>query len=233
MQEHIKYLESCLSPEQQQIQQLQFQLQTLQDQNQEAEITIQQKMMEMNQLNAAIEQKKSQLIQLDDEILFQDFALYRPIYSFANSEQYKNRLAIVRQQQKEMIKNKTAVNFYDGWTVEGSKAKGTKMNNDNIKQILRTFNTECENAIDKVKFNNIESMRARIVKSFESLNSLNATVKISLRSEYLQLKLDELNLVIEYALKKQAEKEEQQQIREDLREQAKIQKELEETRKNI
>ena len=134
-----------------------------------------------------------------------------------------------------MIKNKTAVSYYDGWTVNGSKAEGKKMNNANIKQIIRTFNTECEVIIDKVKFNNIQSMEQRIKKSFDALNKMNETNRLSITTKFYDLKIEELHLAYEYQLKKQEEeeKEEQKRIREELREQAKLQKELQEAKKNI
>lgn len=184
-------------------------------------------------LNEQINKKKQDLIILDDEILMQDFGLYKPMYDFASSEEYKNKLENIRDLQKIMIKNKTAVNFFDGWTVNGSKAEGRKMTNANIKQILTTFNIECETIVDKVKFNNIESMIKRIEKAFDNLNKMNETNKVSLTKKFLELKLQELKLSYEYQVKKQEEKEEQKRIREELREQAKLQKELEEARKNI
>ena len=49
-----------------------------------------------------------------------------------------------------------------------SKAKGKKMTNDNIKMILRSFNNECETAINKVKFSNIQSIEKRINTSYSS-----------------------------------------------------------------
>lgn len=185
------------------------------------------------ELNKKIDAKKKDLVILDESILMQEFGLYEPIYDFASSDIYKERLKEIRDLQKNMIKDKSAVNYFDGWTVDGSKSKGRKMTNDNIKQILRTFNIECESVIDKVKFNNIESMRKRIIKSFESLNKINETNKVAIKNEYLNLKMDELNLAYEYQLKKQEEKEEQKRIREELREQAKLEKELEEARKSL
>ncbi|MDL2253037.1 DUF4041 domain-containing protein [Ruminococcaceae bacterium OttesenSCG-928-I18] len=229
----IQHLESQLSPDHQQIIQIKKDLSFLEQQLSLKNSELQSVANEVAALYKRKELLSSEIVQLDDEVLYQDFALYRPVYNFANSDEYKNRLDWIRQQQKNMIKSKTAVNFFAGWTVDGSKAKGTKMNNDNIKQILRTFNTECENAIDRVKFNNTDSMRKRIIKSYESLNKLNETVKIQLRPEYLNLKLEELNLAIEYAMKKQEEKEEQRRIREELREQQKLQKEIEEARKAL
>ncbi len=58
-------------------------------------------------------------------------------------------------------------------------------------------------------------------------------MQISIVSEYLNLKIEELYLCHEYQLKKQEEKEEQKRIREQLREEAKLIKEIEETRIKI
>lgn len=183
-------------------------------------------------LDKSIREKEKDLIQLDDEILYQSFSLYKPLFDFANSDQYKQKLEEIRNQQKQMIKDKSAVSYFDGWTVDGSKVKGRQMTNDNIKQILRSFNTECDNIVDKVKFNNIDNMKERLRKSYDTLNKLNSTNRISITNTYFQLKLDELSLAYEYQKKKQEEKEEQKRIRAELREQAIVQKELEEARKN-
>lgn len=186
---------------------------------------------------ADVENKLTELrkdyVELDEEILYQSYSLFKPMYDFASSEEYKEKLEEIRSQQKEMIRNKTAATCFTKWTVDGSEAKGRKVTNDNIKMLLRCFNTDCENAIDRVKYNNIESMRARINKSYESLNKLGISNKITISPVYLRLKLDELSLAIEYAIKKQDEKEEQKRIRQEMREQAKLEKELEEARKNI
>ena len=184
-------------------------------------------------LNNDIEAKKKELILLEEEVLMQEFGLYTPKYDFVTSDEYKDKLDEIRKNQKEMIKNKSAVSYSENWTVDGSKAKGKKMTNDNIKQILRSFNTECENAIDKVKFNNIDNMKKRIEKSFEALTKLNVTVCVQIKEEYLDIKIEELYLAYEYQVKKQEEKEEQKRIREELREEARLQKELEEAKKNI
>lgn len=191
--------------------------------------------MEQNKLNLQndLENIQKQIIILDDELLMQSFGLYEPLYDFANSEQYKERLKNIRDLQKTMIRNKSAVEYFDGWTIDGSTAKGRKMTNDNIKQIIRTFNVECESVVEKVKFNNIESIKKRIEKSFNDLNKINETNRVELTREFLDLKIEELNLAYEYQVKKQEEKEEQKQLRERLKEEAKLQKELEEAKKNI
>lgn len=191
--------------------------------------------MEQNKLNLQNELKNIQkdVVVLNDEILMQSFGLYEPLYDFANSELYKEKLQSVRNSQKAMIKIKSAVRYFDDWIVDGSKAKGKKMTNDNIKQIIRTFNVECESVVEKVKFNNIESIKKRIEKSFNDLNKINESNRVELTHKFLDLKIEELNLAYEYQVKKQEEKEEQKQLRERLKEEAKLQKELEEAKKNI
>ena len=187
----------------------------------------------LKKINNDITEKKKELIELDDEVLYQSVNLFEPKYNFASSEEYKDRLEQIRNRQKEMVKDKTAVSYFKDWTVNGSLSEGRKMTNDNIKMILRCFNTDCDNAISKVKYNNVDSTQSRIQKSFDTLNKLNEINKVSLSKDYLNLKFAELWLAVEYAFKKQDEEEEQKQIRQELREQAKLQKELEEARKNI
>lgn len=85
----------------------------------------------------------------------------------------------------------------------------------------------------QVKYNNITSLENRITKAFETLNKLNAGMDIRLSPEYLKLKLQELHLAYEYAVKKQEEKEAEKERRAEMREAAKLERELAEERKKI
>ena len=86
---------------------------------------------------------------------------------------YKDRLDAIRTEQKNMILFKTAATCSEVWTVNGSEAQGRVMTNQNIKQILRCFNDECDMLISKVKFNNIAAFIEKIRKSYEALNRMN------------------------------------------------------------
>lgn len=216
-----------------QIEELQHQLHSLEIEKRKKELDLDTLTLSSKDMEEKIKELKKDYIELNEEVLYQSYSLYKPIYDFATSEEYKEELERIRIQQKGMIKNQEAVVCTVNWKVDGSEAKGKKVTNDNIKLILRCFNTDCENAIDRVKYSNIESMRARIIKSYDSLNKLAEGNKIFIRDLYRDLKLKELDLAVEYALKKQDEKEEQKRIRQEMREQAKLEKELEEARKNI
>ena len=216
-----------------QIEELQHQLHSLEIEKRKKELDLDTLTLSSKDMEEKIKELKKDYIELNEEVLYQSYSLYKPIYDFATSEEYKEELERIRIQQKGMIKNQEAVVCTVNWKVDGSEAKGKNVTNDNIKLILRCFNTDCENAIDRVKYSNIESMRARIIKSYDSLNKLAEGNKIFIRDLYRDLKLKELDLAVEYALKKQDEKEEQKRIRQEMREQAKLEKELEEARKNI
>lgn len=234
-----QYLNSLLTPEMRtavsinaEIQRLTAEKQALQAEIEQSKERQQKLVQEIFSLDQEIKQKKVNIIFLDDEMLYQDFGLYTPIYNLMNSEVYKNKLVVVREQQKTMVKNNTAASFPTNFTYNNSLAQGKKLVEDNVKQLLRAFNNECEAIIDKVKFNNVEAIRKRIIKSCENLNKLNAKMQISIMPSYLDLKLQEMNLCYEYAIKKQEEKEEQKRIREERKEAQKLQKEIEEARKS-
>ena len=180
-----------------------------------------------------IQTLKSEAIFFEDAIIFQDFGLYTPRYDFINAEAYKLQLDKIRTDQKDMIKNDLAITGAKNWTVDGSQAKGTKMVNDMKKLFLRAFNSDCEDAITKVKYNNYEMSVKKICQSAESIEKLGKTMGLMITSKYINSKIEELHLAFEYRLKIQEEKEAQKEARAELREAAKLQKEIENQRKKI
>lgn len=188
---------------------------------------------QIDELNYEVKEKRKQVVELDDEILYQSFGLYTPVYDLMNSSMYKKRIKMCRNDQKEMIKNNTAALCYTNWTVNNSIREGKKWINRNIKQTLRCFNNECDYLISKVKYNNIDAIKKKIEKSFNDLNELNTVNNIQISQRYFNLKIDELQLCYEYEQKKQDEKEYARALKEEEREQAKLLKEIEEERKKI
>lgn len=174
---------------------------------------------------------KEEIIQLDDEILYQGFGLYKPQYNFADLDQYKQKLKDIRDKQKKMICNKLAVIVGTQWRVNGSEKEGQRLIAENSKQIIRNFNLECDLCIDKVKFSNYDNVKERIFKAYELQNDLNATNNIEISYDYYKLKIEELNLAFEYQQKKKEAKEELRIKRELLREEEKVAREIEEKRK--
>lgn len=180
---------------------------------------------QISYLDKKIKDLNDQLVNVSDEVMYEDYGLYKPRYDFANSSAYKGKLSEVRSNQKEMIRNGEAGTIFNSLTMNGSEVKGRSMQKKNIKQLVRSFNGECEAAINKVTKSNIEMIEKRITRSFEQLNKLNEPNGVRLTAKYLDSKLDEAHIALEYALKKEQEKELLREQRQREKEERQAQKE--------
>ena len=146
-------------------------------------------------------------------------------YDGITSEECKNKLSILKAEEKDLIKNNQALLV----SSRGSR----KEVSDNKKQILRCFNTECDNILVNLSVKNIDSMRKKITNSFESLNKIFSVDGVAISKKLLEFKLEELNLVYTYELKKQQEKEQQKAIKEQMIEEEKVRREIEREKAKI
>ena len=105
--------------------------------------------------------------------------------------------------------------------------------NSQIKQILRSFNTECDYLFNSLNARNYENYHNKIIRSFESLNKIYKVDNVEITREYLKIKLEKLNLINERAIKIQREKEIQREIKEQMKEEEKVRRELEQKEKKI
>jgi hypothetical protein len=160
-----------------------------------------------------------------------EYGVYEPIYDFEKSEEYRAEQSKIINLQKEMISSEKAAICRTNWTIDGSEAKGRASTKRYIKLTLRAFNGECDSLISKVKWNNVNQMRERIKKSFETINKIGESQTVSIQRGYLDLKLKELNLEYEYQLKRQKEKEELRAAQEAMREEEKARREFEQAQK--
>lgn len=176
---------------------------------------------------------EQQIVNLQGEIEMQEYGLYRPTFSFANSSLYKDKLKAIREQQKDMIKTGRACTGNMSWTVNGDVKKGKKMVTDMQKLLLRAFNLECDDIVSNVKISNLEKSRQRISKSADQISKLGAIMAIALSPEYIHSKQMEVSLALDFDQKKQEEKERIREAKAREREEARVQKEIEEERKKL
>lgn len=146
-------------------------------------------------------------------------------YDHITSEECKNELALLKVSEKDLIKDNKALII--------SSTDTKKVLNNNIKQILRCFNSECSNIIKSVTAKNIEASRGKITRSFETLNSIFSTDGLKISKKLLEIKLVELNLVYTYELKKEEEREQQRAIKEQMVEEERLRREIEAEKKKI
>lgn len=146
-------------------------------------------------------------------------------YAGITSEECKNKLAILKQTEKELVQSESALHI---------SSKGTrKVIRDNSKQILRCFNSECDNILMNLSVKNIDAMRKKISASFESLNKIFSVDGISIDKQLLELKLEELNLAYTFEIKKERERDQQKAIKEQMLEEEKVRREIERQKAKI
>ena len=150
-------------------------------------------------------------------------------YAKLKSDEVKNQLALLRNDEKKLIADGDAVRCALSLT---KRAEITAQNNQ-IKQILRCFNAETQNLIESVTYKNVDAVRAKISKSFEIINKLFSKSLIQISQEFLELKFKELSLVYAYMVKEQEEKEQRAAIREQMVEEEKVRREIEREKMKI
>lgn len=233
LEARVSELEAMLTPEMRQLDQLNTAIDSAKQEASNYTDEILKLKKQHASLMSDIDKAKQSLVETEEEVLLQAFGFYKPRYAFANSTGYKDELDNVRKKQKDMIKTGTAALGNDSWTVNGNAAKGKKMVKDMQKLLIRAFNSECDDCVEHVKFNNIESMEKRITSAKDAISKLGAIMGISISRSYYDLKIQELHLAHEYQQKKQEEKEYLKQLRAEERERAKLEKEIETERKKI
>lgn len=141
------------------------------------------------------------------------------------SAEIKNKISMIQLNQKEMIKNDKAVD------IKGFKTK--KELNTLQKQILKLFTLDCQQALDKMTISNIDATRNKIERAFITTNKIFENDDIQISNDFFKSKYDEMICLHEYLKKIDLEKEEQRAIKEEMREQAKAQVEINNEKKRI
>lgn len=182
---------------------------------------------ETERLEAEIDELRAEHQQLTDECNLRHLGFYEPRYNYTSSVAYQNALDANLAKQKEMVKSKSAATCSTQWALGGSVAEGKKHTDKLLSLMLRAFNGECDSAISRLRATNYQAIEDRISRAFTAINKLGAVQACELSAQYLEFKIDELRLSHEHALKVQAEREQQREVKEQMRQEAIAARELE------
>ena len=240
LEERVAYLEANASTEFKAVEAMKAELAEVEERvlelratESEAKAACRDLTMSRARLDAEVAERERQIVRLDDALLLQEFGLYEPRYDFMSVDEYKDKLANIREEQKAIIRKMSEQAKKTTWTVNGSAAEGRKMVSDLSKLLLRAFNGECDETIRKVKFSNIDASVKAIEKSAEAVSKLGRVVGVSIPYELIKLKKEEAYISFEYAKFKEEEKEKLRELREQEREAKKLEKEIEAERKKL
>lgn len=136
---------------------------------------------ELDKIKAEIKAQKNELSNINGEIQIS----YVSPYIFDDnitSEEYKNQLCLLRTNQNDFMKSNDCI-IYSKTADEQNK----RTLNNNVRQLLRCFNSETNNIIANVTVKNIDSSRNKIQRVFETLNKLFVTDGVSLAQKKEQM----------------------------------------------
>lgn len=147
-------------------------------------------------------------------------------YGNTTSQECLNQLSILKAKENELRRSEDDVDIFD----DSEKKKVVERT---IRQMLRNFNSECDNILMNIKIKNIDSIRSKIIKSYETMNNLYSTDGVALTEDILSIKLEQATLLYNYEIKRMEEKEIQLAIKEKMIEEAKAEREIEQQKKKI
>lgn len=150
-----------------------------------------------------------------------------PSYLFETSKRYFDEIKVIREKQKDLITNKKAIQYPNDVEITNSEALDKKILDGQINLLLNSFNIECDFLIERVSPSNFSRTLEQIDKKAEVLEKSCASLRCGFSLDYIKLKFEECKLHYEYKLKKQEELVEQALIREQMREEVRLQKEYE------
>ena len=196
------------------------------------------KLIKLNELKNQIEEMNKQKYQLQNETkqLQEEIEILNKQaivdsynysdYETLSSAQCKNELALLKTQEKNLIKENRAI-------INMNSTSNSRISSNNIKQLLRCFNCECDNVFLSLTYKNIDASRDKIAKIYESLNTIFSTDNISIAEPLFRMKLEELNLIYSYEIIKQNELELEKERRAQLLEEEKVRREIEKEKQRI
>ncbi len=173
----------------------------------------------------------------NDDIHLLEVGYFEAGYDFDDLPAYEAALRRIREEQKQMLRmdgsegDRSAAAFCsETIRFNDSVSQGRSMIKKILKLMLRAFNGECDSYIARVTYKNISAMEKRIEASHEQINRLGESWYCRISKRYLDNRIEELRLSYTYEDAKQKEKEEQAQIREQMREEDRAIREIEKAR---
>lgn len=194
------------------------------------EVRISKKNTELNQLCSKVSKVQDELKNKKQEVENLE-PLVTVVYidteglELATSQELKNILSRYKLEEAELVKNNTAIDVL----INDDK----KFVTTQIRQILRSFNAECDLAISNVTLKNIDTMRNKILRSYETLNKIYKSDGVQITKEFLENKLQQLITAHSYQEKLEDERVQKKLIQEQLKEEEKVRREIEREKAKI
>ena len=167
----------------------------------------------------------------EDYIDIKDMSQYE--YDYKDSKEFNEQLTRIRKKQRIMVKNKEAVVCNTEWEINGSISQGRKLTKDICKLALDSFDDFCDNLIIKLRYSGIQTVKEKILKKYQKINKLLISFNSEISGKYVDLKFEEANLKCKWLMKKEEEKEEIRRREQEIKEQLKLEEEINKAKEKI
>ena len=167
----------------------------------------------------------------EDYIDIKDMSQYE--YDYKDSKEFDEQLTRIRKKQRIMVKNKEAVVCDTEWEINGSISQGRKLTKDICKLALDSFDDFCDNLIIKLRYSGIQTVKEKILKKYQKINRLLISFNSEISGKYVDLKFEEANLKCKWLMKKEEEKEEIRRREQEIKEQLKLEEEINKAKEKI
>lgn len=142
-------------------------------------------------------------------------------FNFQEVEQYEDAFKIIKEYERQLVKSDMA------FITHAKDLVGSPIMKSLSKLSLLAFNGTTELITSNIRFNNYDSCLEKVEKAFKKVNDLLAPFNSEISVKYHELKIKELALGLEYEEEKQRIKDEQDEIRRQMKEELKIIEEAE------
>lgn len=180
-------------------------------------------------LRASLEEvgtNANDVVLLDDERVLQEVGIYRYHHPLENALAYRGRMDTIAARIAELVKADAAIEKSSSFTFNGSLAKGRSMTSDLGRLMLRAYNAEADNVVRSLRDGNVLTAKKRLEASRAAIANLGKLMEMKISDDFHALRIEEIEAVADYLMKKRVEREVAREERERLREERKVAMEL-------
>lgn len=173
-----------------------------------------------------------ELLRRDTDALH-EIGVYQYNHPLENAVAYQEARENIRTAIKKFMMSGSAIEASTRFAFDNSLAKGRKMATELGKIMLRAYNAEAENCVRTVKAGNLKAAQKRLTTASTAIARYASMMEMRISAEYHDLRMRELELVADFQMKVQEEREAAREERARLREEQQAERELRAERERL
>lgn len=192
---------------------------------QEIESVLARLKVQVDSLKEEVRVTTESLLEYELSQTLQETLFYRPRYEFEDLAHYAEALQLIREAEKELVRQKRAFLSSNGQELKGALKGLGKLG-------LAAFNSEADSISSLVTYNNFEQCKEKLRIAFNKMNNLLGPQNVLIASEYLELKIQEMAIAYDFQQAEEKKKQEQAELKAQMKEEEQAREESEKARED-